>query len=145
MKNSRRDIFKFAGGAVAGALFTPAPWRLITDTALWSENWPGLPQPPGHRAQLVNLARISPRAGRGMPGQFSLHSAVSVIRRHGAGVKRAPATAPPANLKMSRRELVIYDSPGNYVPGAIGGGRRRRRPWSWQAVRHVPIYRANSH
>jgi anaerobic selenocysteine-containing dehydrogenase len=45
MKRSRRDIFKFAGGAVAGALFTPAPWRLITDTALWSENWPGIPRP----------------------------------------------------------------------------------------------------
>jgi anaerobic selenocysteine-containing dehydrogenase len=28
-----------------GALFTPAPWRLITDTALWSENWPGIPRP----------------------------------------------------------------------------------------------------
>jgi anaerobic selenocysteine-containing dehydrogenase len=45
MKNTRRDIFKFAGGAVAGALFSPAPWRLITDTALWSENWPGVPHP----------------------------------------------------------------------------------------------------
>ena len=28
-----------------GVLFTPAPWRLITDTALWSENWPGIPRP----------------------------------------------------------------------------------------------------
>ena len=45
MKRSRRDIFKFAGGAAAGVLFTPAPWRLITDTALWSENWPGIPRP----------------------------------------------------------------------------------------------------
>ena len=45
MTNTRRDIFKFAGGAVAGAFFTPAPWRLITDTALWSENWPGIPRP----------------------------------------------------------------------------------------------------
>ena len=44
MRN-RRDIFKFAGGAVAGAFFTPAPWRLLTDTALWSENWPGVPRP----------------------------------------------------------------------------------------------------
>ncbi len=42
---TRRDLFKFAGGAAVGALFTPAPWRLITDTALWSENWPGIPQP----------------------------------------------------------------------------------------------------
>ncbi|MEO8597913.1 MAG: molybdopterin dinucleotide binding domain-containing protein [Candidatus Solibacter sp.] len=45
MKQSRRNIFKFAGGAVAGAFFTPAPWRLITDTALWSESWPGIPRP----------------------------------------------------------------------------------------------------
>src|SRR3954452_4316959 len=45
MKATRRDACKFAGGALAGVLFTPAPWRLITDTALWSENWPGIPRP----------------------------------------------------------------------------------------------------
>jgi hypothetical protein len=33
------------GGGAVGTLFTPAPWRLITDTALWSENWPGIPRP----------------------------------------------------------------------------------------------------
>ena len=57
MRN-RRDIFKFAGGAVAGALFTPAPWRLITDTALWSENWPGVPRPARGeiRAKFTNCA-----------------------------------------------------------------------------------------
>ncbi len=42
---TRRNLFQFAGGATAGALLTPAPWRLITDTALWSENWPGIPVP----------------------------------------------------------------------------------------------------
>ena len=35
----------FAGGAAAGVFLTPAPWRLVTDTALWSENWPGIPRP----------------------------------------------------------------------------------------------------
>lgn len=43
--NTRRDLLKFAGGSALGILFTPAPWRLITDTALWSENWPGIPKP----------------------------------------------------------------------------------------------------
>src|ERR1017187_2635418 len=58
MKNSRRDIFKFAGGAVAGAFFTPAPWRLLTDTALWSESWPGGPRPARGeiRAKFTNCA-----------------------------------------------------------------------------------------
>ncbi len=45
MKTTRRDVLKFAGGSVVGVLFTPAPWRLITDTAIWSENWPGIPRP----------------------------------------------------------------------------------------------------
>ena len=45
MKTNRREILMFAGGSAVGILFTPAPWRLITDTALWSENWPGIPAP----------------------------------------------------------------------------------------------------
>jgi hypothetical protein len=42
---TRRTAVKFIGGAAAGVLFTPAPWRLIRDSALWSENWPGIPRP----------------------------------------------------------------------------------------------------
>jgi len=45
MKTTRREVMMFAGGSAVGVLFTPAPWRLITDTALWSENWPGIPAP----------------------------------------------------------------------------------------------------
>jgi hypothetical protein len=45
MNTTRRDLFRFVGGSVVGVLFTPAPWRFITDTALWSENWPGIPRP----------------------------------------------------------------------------------------------------
>uniref|UniRef100_Q02C03 Anaerobic dehydrogenases typically selenocysteine-containing-like protein n=1 Tax=Solibacter usitatus (strain Ellin6076) TaxID=234267 RepID=Q02C03_SOLUE len=58
MKPSRRSVFQFAGGAAAGALLTPAPWRLITDTALWSESWPGVPLPlRGEiRAKFTNCA-----------------------------------------------------------------------------------------
>jgi hypothetical protein len=45
MQRTRRDILLFMGGGAAGAFLTPAPWRLITDAALWSENWPGIPRP----------------------------------------------------------------------------------------------------
>src|SRR5664279_5966487 len=83
------------------------PWTPARDTGCSPTQGARTAQPAGQRAQLVNLERISPRAGRGMPGQFSLHSAVSVSRRHGAGVKKAPATAPPANLKISLREFLI--------------------------------------
>ena len=42
---TRRDILLFMGGGAAGAFLTPAPWRLVTDAAIWSENWPGIPRP----------------------------------------------------------------------------------------------------
>ncbi len=45
MNSTRRDIVMLAGGSAVGVLFTPAPWRLVTDSALWSENWPGIPAP----------------------------------------------------------------------------------------------------
>jgi len=52
MSATRRDVLKFAGGTAVGALFTPIPWRLVTDAALWSENWPGIPRPA--RGELHN-------------------------------------------------------------------------------------------
>src|ERR1035438_6417035 len=45
MTTTRRTLFQLAGGAAVGAIFSPAPWRLITDTALMSETWPGVPVP----------------------------------------------------------------------------------------------------
>ncbi len=45
MTLTRRNLLQFAGGAAAGACFSPAPWRLVTDAALWSETWPGVPRP----------------------------------------------------------------------------------------------------
>ena len=45
MSTTRREVLMFAGGSAVGVLFTPAPWRVVTDAALWSENWPGVPVP----------------------------------------------------------------------------------------------------
>ena len=45
MKTTRRQLLTFIGGSALGAAFTPVPWRLITDAALLSESWPGIPRP----------------------------------------------------------------------------------------------------
>ena len=42
---TRRDILKFAAGATAGLLVTPAPWKALDDTAIWTQNWPWIPRP----------------------------------------------------------------------------------------------------
>ena len=45
MTTTRRNAVKFIAGSAVGAMFTPAPWHIIRDTALWSEDWPGVPHP----------------------------------------------------------------------------------------------------
>jgi len=46
MAHLRRDFLLFAGGAGAGLAFSPLPWRLIGDSALWSQNWSWIPKLP---------------------------------------------------------------------------------------------------
>lgn len=46
MSALRRDFVKLAGGAAAGLMFTPAPWRLLGDSAMWTQNWSWLPKVP---------------------------------------------------------------------------------------------------
>src|SRR5215467_8718580 len=45
MKISRRDLLTWGGGLTAGMLVTPVPWKLMDDTAKWTQNWPWIPQP----------------------------------------------------------------------------------------------------
>ncbi|MBU2548278.1 MAG: molybdopterin-dependent oxidoreductase [Proteobacteria bacterium] len=44
MKLDRRNFIKFAVGAVAGIHLTPLPWKLIDDSAIWTQNWPWVPK-----------------------------------------------------------------------------------------------------
>ena len=46
MASTRRRLLQVAGGAGAGLLFTPVPWRLVSDSALWTQNWSWLPKVP---------------------------------------------------------------------------------------------------
>jgi anaerobic selenocysteine-containing dehydrogenase len=49
MTFTRRELLTLAGGSLLGALFTPVPWKLLDDTAIWTQNWPlipGLPRGP---------------------------------------------------------------------------------------------------
>jgi hypothetical protein len=45
MTTTRRNAVKFIAGSAVGVMFTSAPWHFIRDTALWSESWPGIPEP----------------------------------------------------------------------------------------------------
>lgn len=46
---TRRNLLKLAGGSALGILFSPLPWKLLDDSAIWTQNWamtPKLPRGP---------------------------------------------------------------------------------------------------
>jgi anaerobic selenocysteine-containing dehydrogenase len=46
MNITRRELLTFAGGSILGALFTPIPWKLLDDSAIWTQNWSLIPRLP---------------------------------------------------------------------------------------------------
>lgn len=47
MSLSRRCFLRFFGGATAGAMLSPLPWKLLDDAAIWTQNWSWIPRTPG--------------------------------------------------------------------------------------------------
>jgi anaerobic selenocysteine-containing dehydrogenase len=45
MKTGRRNFLLLGSGAVAGTALTPAPWKLLDDVSIWSQNWSWIPRP----------------------------------------------------------------------------------------------------
>jgi menaquinone reductase, molybdopterin-binding-like subunit len=47
LKLTRREVLQFVGGSALGLLLTPVPWKVLDDTAIWSQNWPWIPKAQG--------------------------------------------------------------------------------------------------
>lgn len=48
---NRRDFLKFLSGAAVGTVASPLPWKLLDDTAIWTQNWSWLARTPRGRIQ----------------------------------------------------------------------------------------------
>jgi menaquinone reductase, molybdopterin-binding-like subunit len=44
-KLTRREVLQFVGGSALGVLLSPIPWKVLDDTAIWTQNWPWTPKP----------------------------------------------------------------------------------------------------
>jgi anaerobic selenocysteine-containing dehydrogenase len=72
---TRRDILKFAGGGVLGVVLSPLPWKLLDDSAIWTQNWsltPSLPRGPittlySHCTQCSAGCAVKAQCVSGMP------------------------------------------------------------------------------
>jgi anaerobic selenocysteine-containing dehydrogenase len=61
MKIDRRSFLSFIVGGAAGTALTPLPWKMMDDSAIWSQNWPWTPVPPNGEVTFVNsVCRLCP-------------------------------------------------------------------------------------
>lgn len=123
MKPSRRNLLALGGGAMAGVVFTPLPWKLLDDTAIWTQNWPWIPQP----------AR----------GPVEVKAAACSLCPHGCGLQVRMAAGFPVGVSGAPAHPV---SGGALCPLAFGAHqlnwhprrlhevRRRGRAASWDAA-----------
>jgi anaerobic selenocysteine-containing dehydrogenase len=51
---SRRDWLKLIGGSAVGLMITPIPWKILDETAKWSQNWSWTPVPRNGKINFKN-------------------------------------------------------------------------------------------
>lgn len=63
MELNRRNFILSIVGGVAGIHLTPLPWKLMDDSAIWTQNWPWVPVPPtGEFMEVKSVCGLCPGA-----------------------------------------------------------------------------------
>jgi anaerobic selenocysteine-containing dehydrogenase len=118
MPLTRRDVLWSLGGGVAGVALGPVPWKLLDDTAIWTQRRHALPVPP--RGEVT----WRPAACTLCPGGC----AVRVRRVGGRPVSVVPEAAHPLGGGACPLGLTLHHLP--FHPLRLGGpsaGREGRR------------------
>jgi anaerobic selenocysteine-containing dehydrogenase len=73
MPFSRRDVLFGLGGGLAGATLTPIPWKLLDDSAIWTQRRHALPVPA--RGPVSERAAVCTLCPAGCPVRVRFHGA----------------------------------------------------------------------
>lgn len=158
---TRRDVMRFAGGAVLGTALSPLPWTLTDDLAIWTQNWRWIPKPPeGERtthpttcalcpaacaleAQCIGKSPIALRAANAGRGLCPLGLTGHHLPWHPARITRpmlvARGAARPATTTV---EAVVRDTAKALAAARSGSGSvivldtrpGRSASWAWQRL-----------
>ena len=124
MKFSRRDLLVWGAGAAAGLVVTPVPWKLLDDTAKWSQNWGWIPQPTRGPVEVKQSACTLCPNGCGLRVRMAGGWPVGV-----AGVATHPVT------RGALCPLVFGAHQLNWHPERLKTVRHRGVPASWEDAR----------
>jgi menaquinone reductase, molybdopterin-binding-like subunit len=126
---TRRDLLRFCGGAAAGALVTPLPWKMVDDLAIWSQNPARIPRlPRGEASVRFTCCAICP-AACGIRARCVGGNPVGLggVPGHpaGGGALCPPGFAGhhlpyhPARLREPARRLLRQGWPSSRVPTSV--------------------------
>ena len=117
MKISRRDILKFAVGSAAGIMLTPVPWKVLDDSAIWTQNWPWIPVPrKGETTTRFTTCTLCPAGcgikARCIAGQPVSLTGVAAIRSVGDALSHRPRGTPS---RISPGQSLYIPAPVNEI------------------------------
>jgi anaerobic selenocysteine-containing dehydrogenase len=154
MHQTRRTFLKLCGGATAGVIASPLPWKLLDDASIWTQNWSWIARPPrgpvswfdttctlcpagcGLRVRLVGGAPVSAWAVPGHPVSDGCVCPTGLgaaqVRFHPARirgtVRRTHGRGPDAGWQLADTDQVVVEL-----------GRRLRRLRERGALDRVAI------
>ena len=161
MEFRRRDVLTFCSGSALGLVFTPLPWKLLDDSAIWTQNWSWIPRPlRGEVSFQFTQCTLCPagcavKARMIGPNPVSLHPAngsalcpAGLIAHHlpyldrAQGDAAAMITAVAGAVKAAKETVAILDERPGRAASAIyrrfleqlPAGAYLRGPWREQAT-----------
>ena len=156
---TRRDLLTLGGGVAIGSVLTPAPWLLLDDLAIWTQNWKWIPlTPKGERTSHKTACSLCPagcvveagcvagvpvalRAAAGGEPLCSLGMTGHHLPWHPARLTapvRVAANGGEARLTAVPREAIVRDvasamlTPGKGTIAVLDFRPGRSVSWAWR-------------
>jgi hypothetical protein len=126
MNPTRRDLLAWGSGVTAGLFLTPVPWKLLDDTAKWTQHWPWIPQPARGPVEVKQTACTLCPQGCGLRVRMAA----------GAPVSLAGAPAHPAS-KGALCPLAFGAHQLNWHPKRLRRVLHRGQPSTWAEAREA--------
>ena len=129
MKVTRRDFVALLVGGAAGIQMSPLPWKMTDDIAIWTQNWPWVPDPPtGEFTEVGTVCNLCP-GGCGIKVRKVADRAVKIEGRTDYPVN--PGGLCPVGmggLQLLYDETLRFTSPMKRV-GLRGQGKFQNISW----------------
>lgn len=144
---TRRDLLSLAGGSALGLFLSPVPWKLLDDSAIWTQNWsltPKLPRGPigyrhthctlcpggcGVKARCVHGLPVSLKGTAGHPRNYGVLCPLGYTAHHLSchplrltQPSRFDGKGPDSRLRQSSLEEILSELTGN--PGSAPASSR---------------------